>query len=325
MPSISINSINGVSPYQVYFCDINQITCVTATTINTTVPPNVVLTIPPPYDILPQVLIKIIDATGCQFTQVYTCVTPTPTPSITPTNTPTTSITPTNTPTPSVTPTITPTPGTPTPTPTVTPTTTVTPTVTRTPDPTPPPRPLKALLFIEPYSGSNDIGGYMFNLGHTFYGFSNGTQPSPTLSAFTGEMISYVEFSGWTTGNFPRIVEVDVPQVDGGVDSFGNPVYKYNFITNVISANTIGGQAWYTWLIPTGLTNNLIQTEIELSLDNPNLFVTNKTEPTIYQNVFLYFGGYITPGYYRVYTTFPSLNFQLFDNQNIYFKGGTVE
>ena len=288
MPSISINSINGVPPYQVYFCDINQITCVTATTINTTVPPNVVLTIPPPYDILPQVLIKIIDATGCQFTQVYTCVTPTPTP-------------------------------------TVTPTTTVTPTVTRTPDLTPPPRPLKALLFIEPYSGSNDIGEYMFNLGHTFYGFSNGTQPSPTLSAFTGEMISYVEFSGWTTGNFPRIVEVDVPQVDGGVDSFGNPVYKYNFITNVISANTIGGQAWYTWLIPTGLTNNLIQTEIELSLDNPNLFVTNKTEPTIYQNVFPYFGGYITPGYYRVYTTFPSLNFQLFDNQNIYFKGGTVE
>jgi hypothetical protein len=325
MPLISINSINGIPPYQVYICDINQITCVISTTINTTVPPNVILSIPPPYDISPQVLIKIVDSTGCQFTQVYSCVTPTPSPTVTPSITPTTSVTPT----------ITPTPGTPTPTPTVTPTisvtptltpsTTVTPTVTRTPDPTPPPRPPKALLFIEPYSAANSIGDYMYNLGHNFYGFSNGTQPSLVFSAFTDEMRSYVEFSGWTTGTLPRIVEVDVPQVDGGVDSFGNPVFKYNFVTNVISANTIGEQAWYTWIIPTGLTNNQIQTEIELSINNPNVFVTNKTEPTIYQNTFLYVGGHITPGVYRVYTTFPSLNFQLFDNQNIYFKGGTVE
>jgi hypothetical protein len=78
-------------------------------------------------------------------------------------------------------------------------------------------------------------------------------------------------------------------------------------------------------MIPTGLTNNLIQTEIELSLDNPNIFVTNKTEPKIYSLTFPYVGGYIPTGIYRVYTTFPSLNFQLFDNQNIYFKGGTVE
>jgi hypothetical protein len=198
-------------------------------------------------------------------------------------------------------------------------------TPTPTPDPTPPPRPPKALLFIEPYSAANSIGDYMYNLGHNFYGFSNGTQPSLVFSAFTDEMRSYVEFSGWTTGTLPRIVEVDVPQVDGGVDSFGNPVFKYNFVTNVISANTIGEQAWYTWIIPTGLTNNQIQTEIELSINNPNVFVTNKTEPTIYQNTFLYVGGHITPGVYRVYTTFPSLNFQLFDNQNIYFKGGTVE
>ena len=40
---------------------------------------------------------------------------------------------------------------------------------------------------------------------------------------------------------------------------------------------------------------------------------------------FDYTGAYIPNGTYRVYTTFPSLNFQLFDNQNIYFKGGTVE
>lgn len=324
MSSISINSISGVPPYQVFICDVNQLVCISAATITTTVPPNVLLKIPSPYDKSPEVLIKVIDSTGCIFSSVYSCLpvpTPQPTPSITPTQT--------------VTPTVTPTPVTPTPTPTVTPTisitptltpsTTVTPTVTRTPDPTPLSRPQKALLFIEPYSGSSNIGKYMYNLGHDFYGFTNGTQPSRTLSAFTGQMISYVEFSGWTSGNFPRIQEIDVPQLDGGVDSFGNPVFKYNFVTTIISANTIGGQAWYTWLIPTGITNNLIQTEIELSLDNPNVFVTNKTEPTIYQLTFDYSGGYIPTGTYRVYTTYPSLNFQLFDNQNIYFKGGTVE
>jgi hypothetical protein len=324
MPSISINSINGVPPYQVYICDINQNVCLSAATINTSVPPNVILSIPVPYNTLPEVLIKIIDSTGCEFRSVYSCL-PAPSPQPTPTITPT----------PSVTASVTPTPATPTPTPTITPTntvtptltpsTTVTPTVTRTPDETPPSRRQKALLFIEPYSGSSLIGEYMYNLGHDFYGFTNGTQPSTTASAFTGQMISYVEFSGWTSGNFPRIQEIDVPQVDGGFDSFGNPAFKYNFVTTITSANTIGGQAWYTWMIPTGITNNLIQTEIELSLDNPNVFVTNKTEPKIYSLTFNYFGGYIPNGTYRVYTTFPSLNFQLFDNQNIYFKGGTVE
>jgi hypothetical protein len=53
--------------------------------------------------------------------------------------------------------------------------------------------------------------------------------------------------------------------------------------------------------------------------------IVNKTEPKIYSLTFPYVGGYIPTGIYRVYTTFPSLNFQLFDNQNIYFKGGTVE
>jgi hypothetical protein len=324
MPSISINSINGVPPYQVFICDVNQLVCVSAATITTTVPPNVILTIPSPYDKSPEVLIKIVDSTGCVFSSVYSCLpapSPQPTPSVTPTQT--------------VTPTVTPTPATPTPTPTITPTmtvtptltpsTTVTPTVTRTPAGTPSSRPPKALLFIEPYSGSSIIGEYMYNLGHDFYGFTNGTQPSRTLSAFTGQMISYVEFSGWTSGTFPRIVEIEVPQVDGGVDSFGNPVFKYNFVTNIISANTIGSQAWYTWMIPLQLTNFQTQVEIELSLDNPNLFVTNKTEPSIYELTFEYLGGYIPSGPYRVYTTYPSLNFQLFDNQNIYFKGGTVE
>ena len=59
----------------------------------------------------------------------------TPTPSITPTNTLTPSITPTNTPTPSITPTLTPTN---TVTPTITSTNTPTPTQTRTPTPTQP-------------------------------------------------------------------------------------------------------------------------------------------------------------------------------------------
>ena len=96
---------------------------------------------------------------------------PSPTPTNTPTNTSTPNApTPTNTPTmtltptPTNTPTNTSTPNAPTPTQTNTSTSTQTPTPTKTPTPTPTPV-YFAYLFIEPVSGSTNIGEWMYNSG----------------------------------------------------------------------------------------------------------------------------------------------------------------
>lgn len=267
-----------------------------------------------------------------------------PPPTPTPTNTPTTTKTPT--PTPTVTPTVTPTfnpcppppspTRTPTPTKTNTPTPTPTPSVTKTPcytpsatptkTPTPTPSPVYfAYLFVEPMSGSSDIGQWMYDGGSNFFGFSNFSQPTQSGVTFNIDMNRYVDFSGWTSGSFPSIVQQSVPQTSGGLDIYGNPIVAYSFLTTQIPLNTIPGLAWYTWIIPTSLTNNQRQVAIDLNItNNPNLLTAVATEPTINSYTFTYTGSTITPTTYRVYTSYPSPIFQILNNQTIYFRGNSV-
>lgn len=245
------------------------------------------------------------------------------TPSQTPTNTPcipTPSVTRTNTPTPtptiSVTPTITNTPG-------ASPTKTPTPTQTKTPTPSATPT-LRAYLFIEPFSGSSAIGQWMFDLGLSFFGFTNYSQPAQNQTQFNIDLNNYVNFTGWTN-NFPEIIQTNVPQSSGGFDSFGNPIVAYNFLTTEVPANTVGGDAWYTWIIPTSLTNNLKQTSIDYNKDgDPQHLTTVATDTTINSYTFTYTGTTIPASTYRIYTTFPDGNFEINNNQSIYFKGNTV-
>lgn len=337
MGVITLNDISGIPPYNIYVCDINEFSCVFVSTINQYVPPSVQFSVPTEFETSPIILIKIIDGTGCVFSSQYQCFTsPTPTPSITPSITPTISITPTNTPTISITPTNTPT-NTVTPsitptntvTPSVTPSNTVTPSITPTITPTPtlslPPFYLKAILLIEPYSGSTQIGQWMTDRGLPFLGFTNGTQPTTNQTNFNIELNNYINFSGWTMGTFPTKFFSDVPGSSGGVDNYGNPIIRYNFKTIQVPQDTVQDQAWYIWLIPTATTNNLIQKEIDVSIDNPNVLTSTLMEPTIYNYTFTYTGNTIPRFTYRVYTSFPSLNFQLNNSTDIYFRGSVIE
>jgi len=247
-------------------------------------------------------------------------------PSMTPTTTPTPTLTPTVSPS-SVSPTPTPT-NTQTPTVTTTVTTTITPSITVSPSMTPTSSPLpptKAFLFIEPQTGSTSIGQWMADNSHIFYGFTNGTAPSPNQNKFNIQLNTYVDFSGWTSGLFPSIINQDVPQTTGGNDSFGNAIVAYNFKTTQVSANTVSGKAWFTWMIPTGMTNGLYQKKIDYSTSSPSMPPTTvNTEPTIYSYYFTYTGNTIPQTTYRVYTTYPSTNFNLLNTSDIYFKGNTV-
>ena len=267
---------------------------------------------------------------------------PPPTPTPTNTSTPTRTPTPTPTVTPTVTPTFNPCPPppsptrTPTPTKTNTPTPTPTPSVTKTPcytpsatptkTPTPTPTPMYfAYLFVEPMSGSSSIGQWMFDGGSNFFGFSNFSQPTQSGVTFNTDMNRYVDFSGWTNGLFPTIIQQSVPQTSGGLDVYGNPIVAYSFLTTQIPLNTIPGLAWYTWIIPVSLTNNQRQVAIDLNItNNPNLLTAVATEPTINSYTFTYTGSTITPTTYRVYTSYPSPIFQILNNQTIYFRGNSV-
>jgi hypothetical protein len=257
----------------------------------------------------------------------------TPTPTVTPTNTVTPTITPSETPTNTPTPTVTPTPTlyispTPTSTQTPTPTSTQTPTQTPTNTPTPsvtPPTIYRAYLFIEPQTGSTNIGQWMYDSGSNFFGFTNDSQPAQDQTIFNFDMNTYVDYMGWTDGTFPSILQQTVPQTTGGVDSYGNPIVAYNFTTTEVSAGTVNGLAWYTWIIPNILTNNLKQYEIDYNPNgNPNLLTAVRTESTIYTYTFNYTGSTIPNTTYRVYTTYPNGIFELNNNQNIYFRGNSL-
>jgi hypothetical protein len=266
-----------------------------------------------------------------------TTVTPTQTVTSTPTPTPTLTSTPTNTPTqsPTVTPTITAT-QTLTPTSTVTPTLTSTPTNTPTltvtssvtPTPTPTPTttqiPLGAFLFVEPMSGSTNLGNYMSSQGVYFFGFSNGIAPSNAQLYFQADMETYVSYSGWTSGEFPAVIRADVPQTSGGDDSFGEPIVAYNFVTTEVPTEIASNQSWYTWFIPTSLTNNEFQTQINLSYDLPDNYGPIIMNSTIYDTTYVSAGGILPPATYRVYTTFPDSQFQITHIGSIYFRGLTV-
>lgn len=117
---ITISSVTGNTPVEIFCCDISGTSCTYISTVSTF--PYVFYA--PDSISVSDFVIKIVDTQGCEVTQVE-AVTPTPTPNVTPTptSTPTKSPTPTstasqtptitssNTSTPTVTPTITPTPS----------------------------------------------------------------------------------------------------------------------------------------------------------------------------------------------------------------------
>jgi len=306
---ITFDNVTGSSTHQYFYTDCDGVSQVGDIDVN------LILYFcgKDPSSDSPEVIISInslcIDGNCPSPTQ-----TPTPTNTVTPTITPTITVTPTITPTITVTPSI---------TPTITVTPTITPSITPTSSPLPP---TKAFLFIEPFTGSSNIGSWMFSsLGSGFYGFTNGTQPTQVQSTFDIELNTYVDFSGWTTGLFPTIINQDVPQITGGFDSYGNPIVAYNFKTTIVSASTVSsGKAWFTWMIPTGQTNGLYQKKIDYSTSSPGILTTVNTESTIYSYDFTYTGNTIPKTTYRVYTTYPSTNFELLNSTDIYFRGNTV-
>lgn len=287
-------------------------------------------------------------------------ITPTPTPSVTmtvtpststgaPTPTPTSSETPTQTPTLTQTPTVTPTISeSPTPTPTVTPTTgitqTPTPTLTTTPTLTPSPSPAgpPALIFIEssddavnPSGDPNtDILAYMLATGATtWYGFQVSGIPNFGDVNQIGDFLLWMDWPGFVNGtpnNTNGTLTANIPQVSGGIDSYGNVIDAYTFITTEVPAGTVTGSIYYIVLAPLTQTNNQIYSQIAIDYNNsPQSMISYNTETSLRTTNINYMGPNWETVTYRVYTQSPNNGFTngspgVVDTTNNYFKGSTL-
>jgi hypothetical protein len=257
---------------------------------------------------------------------------PTPTPTLTPTNTQTPTVTATVTETPTNTPTVTTTvTETPTNTPTLTQTPTNTPTYTPSPTPTSPP--LQAYLFIDSnvVATRNALNTWMAAGGSAFRGYNLGA-PNTSQATFDSQMNRYISYSGWGVSE-PSIVTAPISTTSGGVDAFGNPIVAYTFQTIKVPAGTIpvsnvptgNGQAWFIWMVATGVTNGQKYSTIKQGTANPP--ATNVTMNNTYYNLVVNYSGStnIPAGTYRVYSSFGLTGFQLTPgSSDEYFQGGTL-
>jgi hypothetical protein len=318
MSQITINTINGTPPYSIYVCSSFILNCTLVASGITSFP--YTFNTPSAFTYSPSVILKVIDSQSCEFIQSYNCLSHTPTPSFTVTPT----YTPSNTSTPPVTPSNTQTSYTPTPTPTITSTQTVTP----TPQSTPPVAYSNYYyqLIIEPLSASTLMGEYMQSQGVNFFGFSNGVAPSTNQVDFENEMSIYLNYSGWTSGELPSPIFLSYPEIPypSGYDKFGNALTPFNFLTTIISANTINGPAWYTFFLFSGATNGVYQKSIDIGIGSQNMFSSVNMNESYYNIDFEYKNGNIYYPYIRMYTSFPSTELLLDDTQNLYFKGSMI-
>lgn len=271
------------------------------------------------------------------------CPTPTPTPTatitptITPTNTQTPTVTTTNTPTPTITPTNTGTPGM---TPTITPTQTIsnTPTNTQTPTTTPTPTPtnipFSAYLFPEPLDNvsQENLGQYLYDNGSDWYGFGN-SGGVPNTTNYSDNMLTYLQFSGWTGGSGNFITNVNnlrgpiKQSIGAGIDSYGCFQNQYTFGTIRVETTNINPNVQYNytvWIPLAGVGGTLTNMTVDIGQSSPctNSILDDGIPDTglVAINVTVPSGQVIPFGEYRVLWNFtipPSLPL----STTIFFKG----
>jgi hypothetical protein len=312
MVQIRITNITGGTyPIDVFISDIygNNEYYLTEITSGP-VPPTLFYTaiIPPIFETASEVMLRLVDANGCEMFEILPCNTIVPTPTTTPTATPTPTPGPTSTqtPTPTTTPTATPTP-TPGPTSTQTPTPTATPTAT--------PGLYYTYLFPEPQDSTslNNLGQFMFDSGAiSFFGFGNTGVPAG--ANYAGDMAIYAQYSGWTgsVGNFVTNVSTLSGQIrqspGSGIDSYGCSQNQYTFGSIQVTTSQVNAttqQYSYTvWVPLAGVGGTLNNMTLDVGYGSPcSVSVINDGVPDVTNagiNVTVPSGCAIPAGVYRV-------------------------
>lgn len=162
------------------------------------------------------------------------------------------------------------------------------------------------------------------------------------LSFFTGvgifnsnfrDLVNYYSMPLWNVDSHLKVIETDVPQVNGGVDSQNNPKLAYNFTTVKIPKGTFNDFGWVTVLIPTSAMNNDTKrqrrigfyakngTRITSSGNNTQTIINTNT--TLSSYVINYTGNVIPQGQYRVYSTYGGSGMMIGFNtlNDVYLRG----
>lgn len=75
MTQLIINNVTGLTlPYDVYICNVYGNDCQIVATVNTTIPPQAVITLPIEFENAPAIGVKVIDVTGCEKFIVLNCI-----------------------------------------------------------------------------------------------------------------------------------------------------------------------------------------------------------------------------------------------------------
>ena len=177
---------------------------------------------------------------------------------------------------------------------------------------------------------STDIGDYMLANGSgNWYGF----WVSGVVGINAADLSIYMNWPGFITGttNVPPAIQITIPQTSGGVDSYGNSIEAYKFLTTQVNANSTKGNVWYSVFAPPTKTNNQTYSSVGINYANsPSTLINTSTEPTVYVYNINYAGINWTPATYKVYTQsaqgngFNNGSDGVTDTTNNYFRGGTL-
>lgn len=190
--------------------------------------------------------------------------------------------------------------------------------------------PLRAYVFIEPSSKHVMIKNHLNTLPtlvpgkRQFLGFHgvNG-------DAWKFNLPNYISMPHWIDGRLPQIIQTDIPQTSGGVDTYGNAKQAFNFTTVKISKNTVNDQfSWVVVLIPVNAMSNDTKRQRQIEVVEKLGTTTRSrriflTENVVSNVVINYTGNRIPAGQYRVYSTYPSTGMRLNLNStnDVYIRG----
>jgi hypothetical protein len=187
---------------------------------------------------------------------------------------------------------------------------------------------LRAYIFVEPMSKHVMIKNHLKTLPFTgrlpFVGFHG-----VNAGAWKDNLPNYINMTHWIDGRLPQIMQVDIPQTSGGIDTFGNPVQAFNFKTVKITKNTVNDKfSWIIVLIPINAMSNDTKRQRRIRIDEKVGNITKSstvftTDNVMSGTVINYNGNRIPAGQYRVYSTYPSsgMRLNLNSTNDVYIRG----
>ncbi len=191
---------------------------------------------------------------------------------------------------------------------------------------------LRAYIFVEPRLKHTMIKNYLMTVPFTgrlpFVGF-HGVGLGENLKSNFPNFSNYINMPHWIDGRLPQIMQVDIPQISGGIDTFGNPIQAFNFKTVKITKNTVNDSfSWVVVLVPIDAMYNDTKRQRRIHIVEKAGNITKSstvytTDNVLSGTIINYSGNRIPAGQYRVYTTYPSTGMRLNLNStnDVYIRG----